>query len=93
MVLFYVNNNLIAQEDLALIGGNAVLKLDPYNRGAALEYILEESPYEMQRYVILDGLDNIRPEDSVVVITKSGKQFLDYLRDKIGGIYNFLFTD
>ena len=91
MVLYYIENNILAQEDYAYIGGSAVLKLDPYTRAATLELILEESPYEVQKYITIAGVDNLTPEDSVAVVAKSGGKILTYLSQKVGGLYDFFF--
>ena len=93
MVLYYIENNILAQEDLAYIGGSAVLKVDPYTRAATLEVILEESPYEVQKYITINGLDNLKTEDSVLVLTSSGKKLWDQFSQKALQAYDFLFGD
>ena len=93
MVLFYIENSILAQEDYAYIGGSSIMKLDPYTRAATLEVILEESPYEVQKYITLDGVDNLTPEDSIAIVAKSGKKILTYLSQKIEDVYDFLLGD
>ncbi len=93
MVLFYIENNVLAQEDYAYIGGSSLLKLDPYTRAATLELILEESPYEVQKYITINGIDNLTPEDSIAVVAKSSGKIFTYLSQKFGDVYDFLFRD
>jgi len=93
MVLYYIENSILMQEDYAYIGGSALLKVDPYTRAAALEVILEESPYEIQKYIVFDGMDNLTPEDCAALIAKSGGKIFSYLSKKIVGLYEFLVNE
>lgn len=93
IVKYFVDGDNLSEFDNAYLGTSTLLNLDIDKRAATLELIMQESPYDLTRHVTIYGLDNLKTEDSVLVLTSSGKKLWDQFGQKVLQAYDFLFGD
>ena len=86
-----VDSGGLSYEDNVYIGISSMMQLSSEIRTAAIQSIIDDSDYNVQREVTFYGLKNLNSNDSFQVIKNSGQNILSDFGEKVKDAYDLLF--